>query len=721
MDSPSSVRSSPSKGLNNPFSSPTKALNPLSPERMNQQSMPGSPSHFDDLRSIPRKGGRGLSDVQAKVAFLNNLSRTGSPVSHTPPPPPPQMSSSSSGGSSAALQRAILGREEAESALASVSAELSESQSRERRISERLESLLEELQNAKERQAHERSVFEKEIRKARKEAFRAGSTLVKLQEELRNSKSEAKGLKDELQAEKDAKEQAKQEAFERAYALAGLTEEMEVLKEQLRAAQTNNRSDNLEAEAQAIQTKDAGRLSLAEGDLALLATPRPPKRPAEEPADSPLENAASTSTSKNTPPKKPRLSDIPIEELWELELEQEREDMEKEMNSPEYQIAMLKQCLKCERRALKDAEEMIEHMNWECSIGFCQCRIDETRLKEGIWRKVKGPPADVGMMSSADIMRQNEANHWSRWSRMKPENAVKLIEMEMELGPDPGAPRYYTVAEPKQSEGQHDDDQQQKVANLEEKKTRQLEQPDAGERSMKETPPTTEDHPEKPPKPLEDVPEKRELEDEIEVTEEVEEVDDEEEEPLITFSPATGTFHTIPSPARSPKKHVQNESPIPERQRTVSPAKFENQSPKLALNDVPFQPCEPQPHHSPAAVDVPWDYPLPKYNKPLPTLETREFKVPLRNDAPPHQHGGSVSETPINREEALAQIRARRGRTNTMKRSVSANESTFRSGGMGITPVRVARRIPGVQNAEKSKSEVRSRRDLSAPVRMFHK
>jgi chromosome segregation ATPase len=233
---------------------------------MNQQTLPASPSLPADLLTLHHKNARGVSEVQAKVAFLNGLSRGASP--------------GGSAANNAAIQRAILGREEAESALATAQEELSEAESRERRISERLESLLEELHGTKERQGHERSIFEKEIRKARKEAFRAGSTLVKLQEELKHSKSEVKALKDEVSAERESKEKAKQEAFERAYALAGLTEEFEVLKGKLRSLETDNHSSNLEVRAHEIRREDFGRMSLAEGDLAFLTTPRRPKRAA---------------------------------------------------------------------------------------------------------------------------------------------------------------------------------------------------------------------------------------------------------------------------------------------------------------------------------------------------------------------------------------------------------------------------------------------------------
>src|SRR5881392_3544448 len=102
---------SPSK-VSQPLGAP---LFPIPPDRINQQKMntatilPGDPSQLQS------KHARAASDVQAKVAFLNSLSRT-----HSPAPTLP------SSTTTAALQRAILGREEAESALQATILQLSE-------------------------------------------------------------------------------------------------------------------------------------------------------------------------------------------------------------------------------------------------------------------------------------------------------------------------------------------------------------------------------------------------------------------------------------------------------------------------------------------------------------------------------------------------------------------------------------------------------------------
>ncbi|KAA8651563.1 hypothetical protein EYZ11_006540 [Aspergillus tanneri] len=627
MDSPSRL-----------LSSPSKALNPLSPDRINQQPPLHSTLSASDIFNSPRKSARGSSDVQAKVAFLNNLSRTGSPVAAPPPP----------GGGTAALQRAILGREEAESALASVSAQLSEAQSRERRISERLESLLEELQASKERKAHERTLFEKEIRKARKEAFRAGSTLVKTQEELKQARTENKGLKDEVESERKAKEKAKQEAFERAYAIAGITEELEEVKGQLRAVEAKNNSLTLKTRAQAMRRQDAGRMSLVEGDLAFLRSPAPQrsKRSVEEMAESCAPESKDAST-QCTPPKKPRLSDV--------KPQQEVQEPPKRDNN-QLIIRQLQETLRVEKRLRTNAEDLTEFLRMECQFKRCSCRIVEEQEK-----KVH------------------------KYHTTQPQS-TKLATKEKEKAPSMKEVREYQAAE-------------HNVAV----------HPQPSQETSSET-----------TEPTEGV--------------QVETIDEAAEEPLITFSPITGTFHTIPSPVRG---SVKKQPAIPQmspagtaqRQPTSPLAKYETNQEEIALESG--QPASPETSPasdarlSPAIGHEPLDdQPVIQNSSNRDSMNGDNLrKVPLRAEGSLPNQLAAVPGTPISREEALAQIRARRGRTNTMKRSVSATESTLRAADTSAAPGRMTHRIPGVQNANRrsDNGDIRSRRDLSAPVRMTHR
>ncbi|KAL4871294.1 hypothetical protein BDV12DRAFT_33611 [Aspergillus spectabilis] len=672
MDSPSSARSSPSK-----------ALNPLSPERMNQQSIPNSPSSVSEALRFQRKPNRGLSDVQAKVAYLNTLSRGGSPGA---------AGGSSGTAGAAALQRAILGREEAESALTRVSAQLSEAQSRERRISERLESLLEELQSAKERQAHERIVFEKEIRKARKEAFRAGSTLVKTQEELKHVRAEAKGLKEEFQSEREAKEKAEQEVFERAYAIAGLTEELEETKGRLRAAEAKSNALAIErTREQEIKSQRIGRMSLAEGDLALITTPSPRKlkRPADDTDDTavaptPKSTGASSIGSswwrtpwsvdgeeEETPRKKLRLSD-PISPR-----ETDGWDMAPATTVREL-IENLEDDLRWEKKQRAEAEDTIEFMKVQCMLQACICRQIEAQEQEARAKK-KAKAAQEQEAQKKPEEQEQETTEVE-------ENAAEQLSEEL-LQPEP---------EGTELPGEEfDEDRINKEERFQDK--------DKEGELLEEEPHMEGPHEEHHEEVFhQEIPQ--------------EEAQEEFGEPLITFSPVTGTFRTIPSPTRpSPQKQV----PRPQKSSATKLQSDLEAHPNYASSISRNLTAEA--HYPPMTAEPQWqteDSDADSLDK-IDDIHNAK-RIPLRAEDGASNRFDTVPGTPINREQALAQIRARRGRTSAMKRSVSANDAGFRAGGLNATPARVARRIPGVQHSDpRGEGVKKSRRDMSAPMRMF--
>ncbi|KAI5309821.1 hypothetical protein KEM55_002330 [Ascosphaera atra] len=235
MDPPS-VRISPSKSA---------VLFPVSPERLNQQKFVNPPES-------PSKHARAPGELQARNARLNGFGGENSPA-HTNG----NVSQSVSMGTTAALQRAVLGREEAESALKNTQEKLAEANERERQVSKKLEALLGETRDLKEkhaqRQAHERSIFEKEVKKARKEAFRAGSALVKLQEDLKTARGDIRALQDEVQREKDAREQASQKQHEFEFLLHDSQQQSHKLKEMIHSLEQNNRAEALEEELRAAQ------------------------------------------------------------------------------------------------------------------------------------------------------------------------------------------------------------------------------------------------------------------------------------------------------------------------------------------------------------------------------------------------------------------------------------------------------------------------------------
>ncbi|KAJ5648961.1 uncharacterized protein N7484_002684 [Penicillium longicatenatum] len=698
-----------------PVLSPTKALNPVSPERMNQQTIPASPSLPSELLSLHHKNTKGVSEVQAKVAFLNSLARGSSPSAQA-----------QTATNNAALQRAILGREEAESALTSAQEELSEAQSRERRISERLESLLEELHGTKERQAHERSIFEKEIRKARKEAFRAGSTLVKLQEELKHAKSESKALKDEVAAEREAKDHAKQEAFERAYALAGLTEELEVLKGKLRSMEASNHSNKLEVRAHEIRKEDFGRMSLVEGDLAFLTTPRRPKRAAADSIRSPAQEREPENVAEATPPKRQRLSEV-------TSLVKEPVAAPSELDSET--IDDLKDELYIERRQRIAAEEMVHFLNIECQFERCSCRLAEKEGRRFIYdneyyEKFQKPQLEAEAKAAAQAKAEAAAVAKAKaeaQAKAQAEEAARLkAQAEAEAEAEVAAKAKVAAQEKEAAEA--------KAAAQEEAARRaQISYP---------APHSSHTPSAEPPAPP---PHRHGVNSELKVKREPTEPPEKmpmPEEPLVTFSPETGTFKTFPSPIRDiprppPRRPNDFDAPsIP--YPPVRPRAEWRESASSSGHVRSYTPSE-EPRSSRMAnhalPESAMDDEIPAHAlveaRPTRTREREDYhshsttkRVPLREPNAP-QSSSFFPNQPIDREDALAQIRARRGRARSNVRSVSASEAGRSAGSTGstaTTPGRGPRRIPNLQTqSSRSENDVVERRDLSAPVRMFRR
>ena len=772
--------------------SPSKALHPVSPERMNQQTIPASPSLPADLLTLHHKNHRGVSEVQAKVAFLNGLSKGGSPANGS--------------SNSAAVLRANMGREEAESALATAQEELAEAQDRERRISERLESLLEELHGTKERQGQERSIFEKEIRKARKEAFRAGSTVVKLQEELKHAKSEAKSLKEEVAAERDSKDRAKQEAFERAYALAGLTEELELLKEKFRALETENHSSNLEVRAHQIRKEDFGRLSLVEGDLAFLNTPRRPKRAAAGSARSPAPERDEDLV-EATPPKRPRLSEIePVADDEQPAAETAPAEVDEDI------LEDLKEELLFERRRRAAAEDMVHFMNIECQFERCSCRIAESHGRRYIYdaeyyntfqkpqieaeEKARAqqasteqfamqqpspesastpeasPPPPPVHRSPIHKAPADEAPVYVSPVHQSPAPQAPMHESPVHQSPAPQVPMHESPVHqsPVHRSPIHPPPAHQSPAHVSSvhhvhsPRVASPESSDHDEPEASRTPLTAPPVPAHKATPPVNKAEARSAP-KMEMP----------AEPLVTFSPETGTFMKFPSPLRDNVRHLrldQFDTPdLPEPQpdfeedhmdlseppeqepesftpsgepapvqapprapaRAPAPVVRSRPNPAGAKNDVSAARARlSQEARPPSRVERDahgYRQPLhaPKRDPRGQTAITNTKRVPLRNDTQSQRtsHPG-VPDVPIDREQALAQIRARRGRTHSKQRSVSANEAGRAARAPSTSnanPARGPRRVPNPNLRPDSRTEhdINERRDMSAPVRMFRR
>ncbi|KAI9052202.1 hypothetical protein LZ554_003561 [Drepanopeziza brunnea f. sp. 'monogermtubi'] len=202
--------------------SPGTPLLQVSPERVNQKRN----SIFDESPAgTPTRHAR-ESSVHEKVAAFNNLAFQGKQLERK--------------ANDAALKRAMLGREEAESEMRryredvrALRRQIEESRVREQRVGERLESVMENYGRAKETHAHTQALWEKEIRRARKESFKSQSVVVKLQEELKSARHALKASQADFEKEKERSVNREQEAFAARYQLVGVQEELHQVQEQI--------------------------------------------------------------------------------------------------------------------------------------------------------------------------------------------------------------------------------------------------------------------------------------------------------------------------------------------------------------------------------------------------------------------------------------------------------------------------------------------------------
>lgn len=251
-------------------STPNTPLRQISADRFNQinQShqirIPQSPSMPAYLNEgfEPRSNNRRESDiaraadVKAKIAFLNNLahiqngstatnsfaiagSPTRSPVKSTFGSPSKTHSRVNSGISIPADQSDLA------ALVQSLHSQLEQSRNRERLVSERVESMMEQLSSAHSRARHEKQAYEKEVKAVNKMQYKSELALIRCQEELREARNEQEGFKIRAEHERLAKEKSRQDAFERARTLASNMEELEVVKRERDMLRTEN--DTLKA------------------------------------------------------------------------------------------------------------------------------------------------------------------------------------------------------------------------------------------------------------------------------------------------------------------------------------------------------------------------------------------------------------------------------------------------------------------------------------------
>lgn len=205
----------------------------------------------------------------------------------------------------------------------------------------------EQYGRAKETHAHTQALWEKEIRRTRKETFKSQSHIVKLQEELKSARAAQKSSEDTLQREKDRSANREQEAFQARYNLVGLQEELDKTRAEL--DQATDRIKTVEQERDAFKT-----LAKTEEDVARIA--------AEGRLPLPTSNNEHDDDEFASPRKTPSSRAVSLSLL----------DV-KSSAASEAEIDELTRLWQWEKQRAERANDHIEYLEAECRLHACSC------------------------------------------------------------------------------------------------------------------------------------------------------------------------------------------------------------------------------------------------------------------------------------------------------------------------------------------------------------
>lgn len=199
------------------------------------------------------------------------------------------------------------------------------------------------MHRSRETHNHTVTVYEKEIRRSRKEAFKSSSGIVKIQEELKATRNGLKMTQATLETEKTKTAKHEQEAFTAQYQLVGMQEEYRKAEERIKVLEQER-----EGLKHSLKEEEVARIA-AEGRIAL-----PP--PAE----------GDDADLLSSPSKSPRKI-------------VHNSDSEKENVVPKkaLQLKALQEELSQERRKRQKAQDQVDFMKMECQFQCCSCRIAE--------------------------------------------------------------------------------------------------------------------------------------------------------------------------------------------------------------------------------------------------------------------------------------------------------------------------------------------------------
>ncbi|KAL5593963.1 hypothetical protein BROUX41_001015 [Berkeleyomyces rouxiae] len=352
MDSqpPSSLRKSPG---------PTTGLRQASPSRVNRDMPNPTRSEFHESA---------VSDKISQFNSLSNTARVQIERRHN-------THSGDRNKDDAALRRAAVAREEIEAEMRKYRDEarnlrrkLDDGQQRERKVAERLDTLMDNHGRAKETYAHTQELWEKEIRRTRKEAFKAQSTTVKLQEELKHARDSLAITQRSLEHEKERSKTRENEAFAARYQMVDLEEQLDAALAKIKVVEQERDSFKTLA-----KKEEVARIA-AEGML-----PLPPSTPGDEFA-TPRKELASERIPEKLCEKPKHKNTEKLKRFPEGRVSISTMDIVSSEAS-EMEIEELSRQMAWEKQRADRAQELLDFMQMECQLRCCPC-IKELRAQE---------------------------------------------------------------------------------------------------------------------------------------------------------------------------------------------------------------------------------------------------------------------------------------------------------------------------------------------------
>lgn len=250
---------------------------------------------------------------------------------------------------------------------------------------------------------HTQAVWEKEIRRQRKEYFKANSNGVKHAEELKTAKEALRAAEASLEREKERSRAREQEAFAARYQIVGVQEQLEAALERVKLAEQER-----DAFKTLAKNEEVARIA-AEGCI-----PLPPAEGSDDEFASPRKERPSLSA-----------ADVVSSAASEEEIEE------------------LARRVEWERQRADRAQEHVEFLTAECELRCCPCA--KSLRRRSILSPRRARPQTVEVVDAGDLAILSER------AAPLPEEKATVIRHREEPREE-GPVREESVPEPKQRE-----------------------------------------------------------------------------------------------------------------------------------------------------------------------------------------------------------------------------------------------------------------------------